>query len=121
MNRKGKEAMSHTELLLFVSLLGLLALVRVMRKFLKNALVFWGLAILYGPSLILIIWGWVIMTSSMTFYGEIVKERYFSLLVKGLAVFGIFWSFVKFVCLGKLYITIGNALINGNSQEQGDD
>lgn len=80
-----------------------------------------GLAILYGASLILIIWGWVIMTSSMAFYGEIVKERYFSLLVKGLAVFGIFWSFVKFLCLGKLYITIGNALINGNSQEQGDD
>ena len=40
--------MSNTELLLFVSLLCLLALVRIMRKFLKNALVFWGLAILYG-------------------------------------------------------------------------
>ena len=107
--------MSNTELLLFVSLLCLLALVRVMRKFLKNALVFWGLA------LVLIIWGWVIMASSMTFYGEIVKESYYSLLVKGLAAFGIFWSFVKFLCLGKLYITIGNALIKGNSQDQVDD
>ena len=113
--------MSNTELLMFVSLLCLLALVRVMRKFLKNALVFWGLVILYGASLVLIIWGWVIMASSMTFYGEIVKESYYSLLVKGLAVFGIFWSFVKFLCLGKLYITIGNALIKGNSQDQVDD
>lgn len=113
--------MSHTELLLFVSLLGLLALVRVMRKFFKNALVFWGLAILYGVFLILIIWGWVIMTSSMTFYGEIVKESYYSLLVKGLAVFGIFWAFVKFLCLGTLCISIGNALIKGNSQDQADN
>ena len=43
--------MSHTELLLFVSLLGLLALVRVMRKFSKNALVFWGwLSFMAPPS-----------------------------------------------------------------------
>ena len=73
--------MSSTELLLFVSLLCLWALVRVVRKFLKNSLIFWGMAILYGASLILIIWEWVIMTSTMTFYGEIVKESYYSLLV----------------------------------------
>lgn len=34
--------MSSTELLLFISLLCLLALVRIMRKFLKNTLVFLG-------------------------------------------------------------------------------
>ena len=39
--------MSSTELLLFVSLLCLWALVRVVRKFLKNSLIFWGMAILY--------------------------------------------------------------------------
>lgn len=61
------------------------------------------------------------MTPSMTVYGEIVKERFASLLVKGLAVFGIFWSFVKFLCLGKLYLTIGNALIKDNSEDQVDD
>ena len=113
--------MSSTELLLFVSLLCLWALVRVMRKFLKNSLIFWGMAILYGASLILIIWEWVIMTSSMTFYGEIVKESYYSLLVKGLAIFGICWSFIKFLCLGTFYMMIGNALIKGNSQGQGND
>lgn len=113
--------MSSTELLLFVSLLCLWALVCVMRKFLKNSLIFWGMAILYGASLILIIWEWVIMTSSMTFYGEIVQESYYSLLVKGLAVFGIFWSFTKFLYLGTLYMMIGNALIKGNSQDQGND
>lgn len=113
--------MSGTELLLFVSLLCLLALVRVMRRFLNNALVFWGLAILYGTSLLLIIWKWVIMTSSMTFYGEIVKESYDSLFVKGVSVLGIFWSFIKFLCLGKLYMIIGNALLKNNSQDQVDD
>ena len=80
------------------------------------------MAILYGASLILIIWEWVIMTSTMTFYGEIVKESYYSLLVKGLAVF---WDILVlhqiFLCLGKLYMMIGNALIKGNSQDQGND
>ena len=113
--------MSSTELLLFVSLLCLWALVCVVRKFLKNSLIFWGMAILYGASLIIIIWEWVIMTSSMTFYGEIVKESYYSLLVKGLAIFGIFWSFIKFLCLGTFYMMIGNALIKGNSKGQGND
>lgn len=116
--RKEGEAMSGTELLLFVSLLCLLALVRVMRRFLNNALVFWGLAILYGTSLLLIIWEWVIMTSSMTFYGEIVKESYDSLFIKGLAVLQILWSFIKLLCLGKLYMIIGNALMKNNSQDQ---
>ncbi|AEH56079.1 hypothetical protein ACVRXJ_06640 [Streptococcus parasanguinis] len=112
--------MSEIELSLFVSLLCLWALVRVVRKFLKNSLIFWGMAILYGASLILIIWEWVIMISSMTFYGEIVQESYYSLLVKGLAVLGIFWSFIKLLCLGTLYMMIGNALIKDNSQDQVD-
>ena len=59
------------------------------------------MAILYGASLILIIWEWVIMTSTMTFYGEIVKESYYSLLVKGLAVLGYFGPSSNFV-LGKI-------------------
>ena len=121
MDRKERKAMTHTELLLFVSLLCLWALVRVMKKCLKNAVVFWCLALLYGASLILIIWGWVIMTSSMTFYGEIVKVSYYSLLVKGLAVFGIFWSFIKFLFLGTFYMMIGNTLIKSNSQDQVND
>lgn len=112
--------MSEIELSLFVSLLCLWALVRVVRKFLKNSLIFWGMAILYGASLILIIWEWVIMISSMTFYGEIVQESYYSLYVKGLAVLGIFWSFIKLLCLGTLYMMIGNALIKDNSQDQVD-
>ena len=66
--------MSSTELLLFVSLLCLWALVRVMRKFLKNSLIFWGMAILYGASLILIIWEWVIMTSSIHFMERLSKK-----------------------------------------------
>lgn len=110
--------MSGTELLLFVSLLCLLALVRVMRGVFNNALVFWLLAILYGTSLLLIIWEWVIMTSSMTFYGEIVKESYDSLFIKGLAVLQILSSFIKLLCLGKLYMIIGNALMKNNSQDQ---
>ena len=113
--------MSGTELLLFVSLLCLFALVRVMRGFFKNALVFWMLAILYGALLIFIIWEWVIMTSSMTLYGEVVKESQYSLFIKGLAVLRIFWSFIKLLCLGKLYMMIGNALMKNNSQDQVDD
>ena len=41
--------MSSTELLLFVSLLCLWALVRVMRKFFKEFVDLWGMAILMAP------------------------------------------------------------------------